>query len=82
MARMSEKPAPVEEAPVPVKDAPDPLDGPDNEWVRVADPATGDHYSTTRALARIAGARLIPGHDALSSHGAPLPRKRNINKEN
>lgn len=81
MARMSEKPAPVEEAPVPVKDAPDPLDGPDNEWVRVKHPVTGDHYSTTRALARLAGASLVPDHPALTAHGTPIPRKRNINSK-
>ena len=78
MARMSDpdpKPAEsVEETPAPAP-AVDPLDGPDNEWVRVKHPTNGTHYSTTRALARIEGATLLPDHEALSPHGVPLPPK-------
>lgn len=81
MARMSDKPTDEPER-IPVTGLPDPLAGPDNEWVRVKHPVTGDHYSTTRVLARLAGATLVPDHDALTKHGAPIPRKRNISKEN
>lgn len=77
MTRMSDKP---DETPEPVKPGPK-LDGPDNEWVRVKHPTTGDHYSTTRALARMAGATLIPDHDALDRYGRPYPRKRSDKKE-
>lgn len=71
MARMSDKPAP---------DTTD-KGGHPNDWVRVRDPETGRHYSTTRALAGIAGAEIIPGHDALDRAGRPLPVKHNISKE-
>lgn len=78
MPRMSDKPDQPGTTPAPDTDTPakDPaLDGPDNEYVRVKHPATGDHYSTTRALARIAGASLIPDHAAVDRYGKPLPRK-------
>jgi hypothetical protein len=73
MQRMSDKPTPPED---PTRD---PLDGPDNEWVRVKHPRTGAHYSTTRALARIAGATLVPDHPALTPAGEPVRRKPNQN---
>lgn len=82
MPRMSEKPEPQTDAVEPATtedDAPkvdSRLDGPDNEWVRVRHPRTGDLYSTTRALARNAGATLMPDHDALDRYGRPLPRVR------
>lgn len=45
------------------------------EYVRVKHPETGDHFTTTRALARRMGATLLPDHDAVDKHGQPLPRK-------
>lgn len=79
MARMSDKPETAEQ-PEPVEEEKtskvDPrLDGPDNEYVRVKHPVTGDHYSTTRALARIEGATFLPDHEAVDRYGHPLPRK-------
>lgn len=80
MPRMSDKPEPVK-APEPTPEVDQLSGGYDLEYVRVADPDTGDHYSTTRALARRAGARLLPNHEAVDRYGQPLPRKRNISKE-
>lgn len=71
-----EPPAP---APAP---KPDPLaSGPSGEYVRVKHPVTGDHYTTTRVLARKAGATLLPDHDAVDKYGYPLPRKPRTSKE-
>ncbi len=56
----------------------DPLeDGNQQGLVRVRHPKTGDHYTTTRVLARKAGATLLEGHPATDKYGNPLPRKRN-----
>lgn len=46
-----------------------------NEYVRVRHPKTGDHFTTTRALAHRMGAALIPNHAAVDDNGIPLPRK-------
>ena len=51
------------------------------EYVRVRHPQTGDHFTTTRALARRMGATPLPDHDAVDKHGAPLPRKPKNSKE-
>lgn len=69
------------EAPVPeVK--PDPLaEGKPSGFVRVRHPKTGDHYTTTRVLARKAGATLLPDHKAVDQFGLPLPRKPHASKE-
>lgn len=84
MTRASDKqPAPEErqnraseKAPEPVKK--DPLaEGNQQGLVRVRHPKTGDHYTTTRVLARKAGATLLAGHPATDKYGNPLPRKRN-----
>lgn len=58
-------------------------DGHPSDWIRVKDPNSGDYYTTTRALARRAGAIYLPDHDAVDQHGAPLPRKphRTLSKE-
>lgn len=54
----------------------DPLeDGNQQGLVRVRHPRTGDHYTTTRVLARKAGATLLEGHPATDKYGNPLPRK-------
>ena len=45
------------------------------EYVRVRHPQTGDHFTTTRTLARRMGATPLPDHDAVDKHGQPLPRK-------
>lgn len=45
------------------------------QYIRVKHPATGDHFTTTRALAHRMGATLIPNHDAVTRDGVPLPRK-------
>lgn len=63
---------PIEE-PAPEVDTLD--GGHPNEYVRVKHPQTGDHFTTTRALARRMGATLIPNHDAVDHNGTPLPRK-------
>ncbi|MDN5687129.1 MAG: hypothetical protein L0G94_10720 [Brachybacterium sp.] len=69
------------EAPAAPKQA-DPLkEGRPGEYVRVRHPKTGDHYTTTRSLASKAGAKLLPGHLAVDTHGYPLPRKTNTSKE-
>lgn len=61
---------------------PDPLlEGKPGGYVRVRHPKTGDHYTTTRVLARKAGATLLPGHDAVDQFGHPLPRKPHLSKE-
>lgn len=60
---------------------PDPLAGPPGQYVRVKHPTTGDHFTTTRALARRMGATLIPDHAAVDKDGRPLPRKPNLSKE-
>lgn len=84
MTRASDKrPAPEErqnraseKAPEPVKR--DPLeDGNQQGLVRVRHPKSGDHYTTTRVLARKAGATLVEGQPATDQYGNPLPRKRN-----
>lgn len=51
------------------------------EYVRVKHPDTGDHFTTTRALARRMGATRLPDHDAVDKHGQPLPRKPKNSKE-
>lgn len=51
------------------------------EYVRVKHPDTGDHFTTTRALARRMGATPLPDHDAVDKHGQPLPRKPKNSKE-
>lgn len=64
-----------EPAPAPKRD---PLaDGNQQRFVRVRHPKSGDHYTTTRVLARKAGATLLAGHPAVDQYGNPLPRKRN-----
>lgn len=69
-----DQPAP-EPAPAPTRN---PLDeGKPGGYVRVRHPRTGDHYTTTRVLAKKAGATLLPDHDAVDQYGKPLPRKRN-----
>lgn len=56
----------------------DPLeDGNQQGLVRVRHPRSGDHYTTTRVLARKAGATLVEGQPATDKYGNPLPRKRN-----
>lgn len=61
---------------------PSPLEGGHpGEYVRVKHPETGDHFTTTRALARRMGATLLPDHDAVDKHGQPLPRKPKNSKE-
>ena len=82
MARMSDKPAReiVVEEPV-HQPARDPLAGPDNELVRVRHAVTGDHFTTTRVLARRMGAEPLD-QPATDRYGAPLPRKRNTTKSN
>lgn len=82
MARRASDRDPALDQPVPgpVPEPPkvDPLKtGHPNEYVRVRHPRTGDHYTTTRVLARKAGATLLPGHDATDQYYRPLPRKRN-----
>ena len=52
-----------------------------NRLVRVKHPVTGDHYTTTAALARRAGATLLPDHDAVDRYGQPLRRKRNLSRK-
>lgn len=44
-------------------------------FVRVFDPATGDHVTTTRVVADKGGLKIIDGHPALDTSGRPLPRK-------
>lgn len=51
------------------------------EYIRVKHPATGDHFTTTRALAHRMGATHLPDHDAVNKHGIPLPRKPKNSKE-
>lgn len=51
------------------------------EYIRVKHPQTGDHFTTTRALARRMGATHLPDHDAVNKHGIPLPRKPKNSKE-
>ena len=63
------------------KPASDPLDGPDSEPVRVKHPKTGAHYTTTRALARMAGASLVKDHAAVDRYGQWLPPKLNNTKK-
>lgn len=66
-------------APVPT---PSPLEGGHpGEYVRVKHPETGDHFTTTRALARRMGATPLPDHDAVDKYGQPLPRKPKNSKE-
>ena len=78
--------------PAPEPTAPEPADpatartaekeaGHPGEYIRVKHPDTGDHFTTTRALARRMGATLVPDHDAVDKHGAPLPRKPKNSKE-
>lgn len=65
---------PIQEpAPEPVKSLLD--GGHPNEYIRVKHPVSGDHFTTTRALAHRMGATLIPNHAAVTKHGVPLPRK-------
>ena len=52
-----------------------------SDVIRVRDPRTGDHYTTTVALARKAGATLLPDHDAVDRYGTWLPRKTNISRK-
>ena len=84
MTRASDKqPAPEtrqnrasDKAPGPAKK--DPLaEGNQQGLVRVRHPRSGDHYTTTRVLARKAGATLVEGQPATDKYGNPLPRKRN-----
>lgn len=56
-------------------------DGHDSDWIRVQDPDTGDHYTTTRALAARAGAKHLPDRAAVDQYGQPLPRKPKNTKE-
>lgn len=85
MTRASDKqPAPEERQNRASDKTPDPAparnpleDGNQQRLVRVRHPRTGDHYTTTRVLARKAGATLLEGHDATDKYGNPLPRKRN-----
>lgn len=72
-----------EPAPEPVPEpTPSPLEGGHpGEYVRVKHPETGDHFTTTRALARRMGATPLPDHDAVDKHGQPLPRKPKNSKE-
>lgn len=51
------------------------------EYIRVKHPQTGDHFTTTRALAHRMGATPLPDHDAVNKHGIPLPRKPKNSKE-
>lgn len=45
--------------------------------VRVRDPETGDHLTTTRALAKRAGYQVLEGKPAVNPYsGRWLPRKR------
>lgn len=86
MARASDRdPALDAPAPAPAPSPapkPDPLaEGRQSSYVRVRHPQTGDHYTTTRVLARKAGATLLPDHDAVDKHGRPLPRKPHTSKE-
>lgn len=55
--------------------------GPAGEYVRVKHPQTGDHFTTTRALAARMGATLLPDHPAVDRDGRPLPRKLKNRKE-
>lgn len=82
MTRASDKqPAPEERQNRASEKAPvkrDPLeDGNQQGLVRVRHPKSGDHYTTTRVLARKAGATLVEGQPATDQYGNPLPRKRN-----
>ena len=71
-------PAP-EPAPAPTRN---PLaDGRRGDYVRVRHPDTGNHYTTTRALAIKAGATLLPDHDAVDRYGRPLPTKYNVSRK-
>lgn len=73
----------VEPVPEPAPEpTPSPLEGGHpGEYVRVKHPETGDHFTTTRALARRMGATPLPDHDAVDKHGQPLPRKPKNSKE-
>ena len=51
------------------------------EYIRVKHPKTGDHFTTTRALAHRMGATHLPDHDAVDNNGTPLPRKPKNSKE-
>lgn len=47
-----------------------------NELVRAKHPVTGEYYTTTRALAEIAGAKLV-NSPAVDRYGRRLPNKPN-----
>ncbi|MFC0673551.1 hypothetical protein [Brachybacterium hainanense] len=80
--RAADRDPELDATPAPPDPAPDPLkSGRPGDYVRVRHPDTGDHYTTTRMLASIQGATLLPGHEAVDRLGHPLPRKRNISKE-
>lgn len=66
------EPVPVQE-PAPAVNLLD--GGHPGEYIRVKHPVTGDHFTTTRALAHRMGATLIPNHAAVDEYGVPLPRK-------
>lgn len=74
--RASDRDPALDKQPVPKRDPL--LEGKPGGYVRVRHPKTGDHYTTTRVLARKAGATLLPDHPAVDQYGAPLPRKRNV----
>lgn len=80
--RASDRDPEIDKTPAP-EPAPkkDPLaEGNQQGLVRVRHPRSGDHYTTTRVLARKAGATLL-NQPATDQYGNPLPRKRNVSKE-
>ena len=73
---------PDEQPAQPVQEAVNLLEGGHpGEYIRVKHPGTGDHFTTTRALAHRMGAIHLPDHDAVNKHGIPLPRKPKNSKE-
>lgn len=74
--RASDRDPELDKTEAPAQPAKDPLaGGHPGEYIRVRHPQTGDHFTTTRALAHRMGATLIPNHAAVDQHGVPLPRK-------
>lgn len=79
--RASDRDPALDAKPEPVKEPSVLEGGHPSEYVRVKHPNTGDHFTTTRALAHRMGATLVPGHPAVDNNGIPLPRKPKNSKE-
>ena len=84
--RASDRDPALDATPEQLAPAPEPVKsvlegGHPNEYIRVKHPGTGDHFTTTRALAHRMGATPLPDHDAVNKHGIPLPRKPKNSKE-